>query len=661
MNQDEQNQLVDALKAEAGIDWPAGQILLCHQSRYYDLGHFIRIDGFHVGRASEYNPKGEPTQVPVLEVVVTRLSGWSEQPDFIWSDTSTRIPVRDVLKSEWIAWSGSYQARLKDAVAQLDNGVNADMQQELAGLLANEEADQGSQQTGLLARSSKAYYQTMLAVTEARRREIIILSTLMQLEISRRMGELNKVMAQANALMSALVKKVERIRRVITIIELYLGVDEELHQLRDGTPAEGSEPITFRQRCLFMDEEIAVKIGFKQAAAFDFQTIEVFDEWILQADHLDYLLPEKRGIVALRPRRMGKDYGFDSFVNAMLNKENMTYTYFLIRDGERVHRIFTHKLVVIDRLFPKRTELAQMFERHQTITFERDKEKLADDMHQYRKRATFMQGLLDRTNVFGRTRHPVNLFSLNPQTESLIQFIYDDDDNLLTDGKPLFAHWLREKNASIQPGSRVLLTGRYSRGYASPKEFMDRLAYYCHEYRVPPLPPAGLYAVEKPASVVPWGRYDKELKDLVIRYNPGDEVGISSWGEYNPHARKNRISWAIRRSDPFILHYDIISADECRYYLFSRSNRSAYLSMLPVLETLMNLREKEEAAEGPFIQLVLDECQRKGIPANGARVGELVRWWKTKNQYKRAIDVDDAKALRMIVRAIHRGSSKMGK
>lgn len=274
---------------------------------------------------------------------------------------------------------------------------------------------------------------------------------------------------------------------MITIIELYMGVDEQLHQLRAGSPADPGEPISFRQRCLFMDEEIAVKIGFKQAAGFDFQTIEVFDEWVLQDDNLDYLLPEKRGIVALRPRRNQKNYGVDGFLNAMLNQENMTYTYFLIRDGERVHRIFTQKLMVIDRLFPKREELAHMFERHESIRGDREKEKLEDDMYQYRKRATFMQGLLDRTDVFGRTAQPINLFELSEQTQNLIRFIYDDDDNLLSDGRLPFRQWLKEKNASIQTGSRVLLTGRYGGGYPdSPKEFKDRLAYYCHDYRVPP-------------------------------------------------------------------------------------------------------------------------------------------------------------------------------
>lgn len=76
------------------------------------------------------------------------------------------------------------------------------------------------------------------------------------------------------------------------------------------------------------------------------------------------------------------------------------------------------------------------------------------------------------------------------------------------------------------------------------------------------------------------------------------------------------------------------------------------MSMLPVLETLMNLREQEETDEAPFIQLVLDECQRKNITADWQTITERVIWWKTKNKWKRAITADDTKALRMIVRAL---------
>ena len=312
-----------------------------------------------------------------------------------------------------------------------------------------------------------------------------------------------------------------------------VGVEEELHQLQSGESAPVDEPISFRQLVLFMDEEISVKIGFEKARNFDFSTIEKFDE-LLQPGHLDYLLPEPRGMVALRPRRTHKDYGYDDpFVNAMRNVPNMANTYFLIRDGENIYRIFTDRLSIPDRLFPRRDELQQMFTRVEEVMGsnrrESEKEELEDQMYRYRKQATFLQGLLDRTTVFGTLSEPINLFALNETTENRIRFIYDDDKNL-TDGRLPYKKWVSALNESIQVGSRILIQDWLAGNWRNQKkDHLDRLWYQVGEYNAPELPTGGIYIVEAPPTPKYWYAWSSSREQVDAKIK-ATKAPIFRWG-----------------------------------------------------------------------------------------------------------------------------------
>lgn len=74
--------------------------------------------------------------------------------------------------------------------------------------------------------------------------------------------------------------------------------------------------------------------------------------------------------------------------------------------------------------------------------------------------------------------------------------------------------------------------------------------------------------------------------------------------------------------------------------------------MLPVLETILEEKAAERRMEAPFVQLVLDEATRKHLRTSREAIEEALIWWKTKNKWKRGLTVDDAKALRMILRRL---------
>ncbi len=142
-------------------------------------------------------------------------------------------------------------------------------------------------------------------------------------------------------------------------------------------------------------------------------------------------------------------------------------------------------------------------------------------------------------------------------------------------------------------------------------------------------------------------KYDQ----LLIKYNPKNTV-YGGWGSYDSHERKNRISWKIYQSDGFVLNYDQISLEDIEFYLQNRADRENYLAMMPLLRTLKKWRLAEIENEKHFVTMVIQQVTaatlKKPIVDLENKVWGAVEWWKFKNKFKRPIDKDDAKALRMI-------------
>lgn len=133
--------------------------------------------------------------------------------------------------------------------------------------------------------------------------------------------------------MKELKRQITKIRRVITAIELYLGIDEEITQIQEGEPAPEDYPIYFRQMLLYMDEEVAIIDN----QGIDINDVDKFDEWLLRPGNLDACLPEKKGMVVFRYRRFNKEYG-DKYVNAAMQYWN-SRTFILLRNGDNVFLI----------------------------------------------------------------------------------------------------------------------------------------------------------------------------------------------------------------------------------------------------------------------------------------------------------------------------------
>jgi hypothetical protein len=154
-------------------------------------------------------------------------------------------------------------------------------------------------------------------------------------------------MQQLTEIKNKFITIVEKIHKVIGKIELYLGVNEEVVQIQDGISAPADTPISLFQKILYMDEEV----GVVEDGGLDWKHIDDFDNWLVEG-HLDLIAPLPKCIVILRVRRKDKKYTSINWVNSHLNEPNK-YTYILIRNGDKVYRIYAD-LIISPRLFPSK-------------------------------------------------------------------------------------------------------------------------------------------------------------------------------------------------------------------------------------------------------------------------------------------------------------------
>lgn len=563
--------------------------------------------------------------------------------------------------------------------------------------LQDNSSDNIQNETALVSKSSKEGLIAMQKDLEEKKQHVEMIRVMVQVELNKKKAELEKLRDKLGGVVAVFKKKIEKIMRVITSIELYLGINEELFQIQDGEKAPQDTPISFRQMLLYMDEET----GNWENGGLDFSDIKWFDEWLITDDNFKKLLPEEKGVVVFRPRRNDKEYG-DPFYNGKYNELNMRMTYLLIRNGECLYRVYTDNISIYPRLFPKKLELqALMDELNKDNDVwehmkERDKDKIDNLMFQYKKRALLLQGLIDRTEVF----HPlpvekINIFDMS-NLDGKVNFIYDDDMTLPT-GRLSWGEWKKEINSKITKGSRILFAGfgKYD------SKISNRMVRDVNKYYDIPYPSIGIYEVEeyvkKELDYIRASGYDDNFKRrypehtivstkpnyydvyngnkktgekedrltieiitryLVILYNPKDTVW-GGWSDpFDDHERKNRVSVIIQPDSDLILNYDQISLDDIEFYLTNRVDRKNYLEMMPILENLKILRLKEIDSEKSFVGMVCSEVKRmlneyyKNYTVSDIKleslVWETVDWWKFKNMWKRPINKDDEKALRMI-------------
>jgi hypothetical protein len=291
--------------------------------------------------------------------------------------------------------------------------------------------------------------------------------------------------------LGAVKEKLGAVEDRIFTIELYCGLQEEVHQIAKGNPAPASEKIAVRQAMLFMDEETL--FDYKDGG-MDFEKIGDFDEWVAKPENLNRVLPEQKGVVAFKVRREDKEY---SRAETMLQAwtqigwhEANKQTYLLIRNGENVYRI-SSEIDFSPRLIPTEGEIGidqfkQINSRYEwsedgghkrieTETLVTPDDVKYDDhvrmlehmLKQYNRIVILIQGLLDRSLVFHP--HPPIKLTVPGVLDEWVLLIRDEERGLPSN-VVTFEEYQKQVNTTLRKGKWVYIDKKYNEKYKDGNE-----------------------------------------------------------------------------------------------------------------------------------------------------------------------------------------------
>jgi len=263
--------------------------------------------------------------------------------------------------------------------------------------------------------------------------------------------------------------KMEEVEGRIFALELYAGLAEQAKQIADGQPADKDEPIAVRQMMLYMDEEALFDLD---SGGMDWRKLDEFDEWVAKPSNRDRILPEQRGIVAMRVRRHNKDYPIPTSIGGFFalldDTERNMKTYLLLRNGSRLYRLAS-EVEFTPRLIPLRTEFDKPFvsrsynwkksDYDETLVtpddFEYDEHagKFKKEVLHYNRVLFLIQGLLDRSEVF--SPHPVINMADDAHLERHMRWIRDEEDALPSANPPKWDEYLADLNSTLAVGDEV--------------------------------------------------------------------------------------------------------------------------------------------------------------------------------------------------------------
>ena len=277
--------------------------------------------------------------------------------------------------------------------------------------------------------------------------------------------------AGAMASISQESRRAETLLENVHTMRLFLGEGMAVTCLRDGAGADPSEPLTFMQRMLYLDEEIFVSEaldGFNADMMRDLpQLLE--ENFTL----VERMLPCPRSVVITRVRRKDRQMtllekmSISDFLEAIAIAKADQRIQILVRDGERVHMITADEVTSnAQRLFPSKAEIDALFTKRgmgnsREITPTDIDYTDARAQHDtrglfYKRFLIILWGVHERSNVFGDfTPRGANWLDATIHSDRF-RFIHDEE-NALTDGLMPIETFMEKSRHKARAGSRVIV------------------------------------------------------------------------------------------------------------------------------------------------------------------------------------------------------------
>lgn len=386
----------------------------------------------------------------------------------------------------------------------------------------------------------------------------------------------------------------------IQSLDLYVGAGVTVETLREGESAPSSVPLTFVQRKLLMDEELAIWADLDES--FDFHSDAAFIDALRAHDELlDQIFPTQRCVLVMATTRRHIDYG-DAFTNMATNAKN-NEVFLLIRDGTKVHRVYSsvESHLGAARLFPTNGEHEGIFRgldgtqtRFEDVTYtDRMAEHALFALH-YRRFLILAAGLDHRLKLFGNFYDgpPSMAFLSMSFQEEYCRFLYDDDTSVMLDwprAMPSLDDWIAEKNSYLRSGSRVLCNWR---------ELMN------------PMTAPSCCQVNERSDRGYWLNFEpKHDRDICIAYRDSEsicvDITVSGQNRRAPGARTFNAKVNITAfkdgyytyTDQPYLCLDAVRIEELQWYIHHRASRQNHLEYIRFFKAAARFIEAEATFE----------------------------------------------------------------
>lgn len=388
-------------------------------------------------------------------------------------------------------------------------------------------------------------------------------------ELEKKMLELEKQKQELKSQIAEMEKWLKGKYRVICAYETYLGTEEEIVELI-GEGKTSNEPIHLYQAVRFMDEEYGIvnlekitETTYVEMDAFDYTNIDLFDKWI--TENYKMFIPAERGIVMWRIRRLKKDYG-DTWENMVCNGYNAN-CYFLIRNGERLYRVFSDVSSKDDTMFPTEQQSLAAGRKWSTSK-EFDQESFMENTLPWKYILVAIQGILDRTNILGTDcQFKTNLLCGLFDKDKIVLVRDKERKDLIGDSTmPSWNNYLKENRSKTKIGDRIIITDLWG-SKSSYIGSTDDISFICDHDMGWRRKWVGIPKRNKVYEIKDYNEKTDKYKILYFEEMWCDDV------------KKKRTAIWLDKTEFFNLSQT--TEKDLKYYLNDRRERENYLDMLP--------------------------------------------------------------------------------
>ncbi|MBV7457919.1 hypothetical protein KW843_25825 [Acidovorax sp. sif1233] len=423
----------------------------------------------------------------------------------------------------------------------------------------------------------------------------------------------------------------------IESLDLYLGKDVEVQTVREGKGAPRDVPLTFVQRKLLVDEELAVWADVDER--FDHASDDQFLEALRMHDGLvEQIFPTERCVLVMATTRRYIDYG-DPWANMARNGQNKV-VYLLVRDGMNIHRVYSsvESHLGTDRLFPTKNDQEEIFRGLDGTRIKFEDVAYTDHLRKHERFALHFKrflllacGLDHRLKLFGDFYDgPASLHFVSMDfQERYCRFLHDDDASTMIAGgpkRPGFEEWLTAMNGYLRSGSRVLCNW-YSLMNSQTAPGACKV-YHGHSGN-------GVEFTSKPLARVEWAVVYRDGDQLCVDVRVQKDT-FRSDRKFNCKVsllKLNRSDW--RGEEVPYLVLDAVDPEDLRWYIQHRGTRQRHLEYIRFFKRALKLIESDRAAEAGARAQLLQALHEGGVGEIADRpklVDRAVIAWRAVNR-----------------------------